>query len=327
VTGPLTKSGYDMVPYVSNFFPENLDKLSFYAEIYNTKEFLGDGKCVINTFIENYVTTGKLPSFTRFSTQPTNKVNIILSEFNIADLPTGSYNLVVEVRDKENKVVAEKKAFFQRKNPKAKLDIPDLLSVNVTGTFAERITNADSLRDFIRSLRPISAENEKAYADVQVKNADVSTMQKYLYTFWFNRDQEKPEALWIAYHKQVIIANKLFSTAVTRGYATDRGRVFLQYGPPDERVMETSAPNTYPYEVWHYYKLKDQTNKKFIFYNRDLVTNNYELLHSDAKGEIYDSRWQMKLHARTIHSPDFDIEKPGEDNFGDKSNDNFLHPK
>ncbi len=46
-------------------------------------------------------------------------------------------------------------------------------------------------------------------------------------------------------------------------------------------------PNSYPYEIWEYYHLADgEVDKKFVFYDRELVGNNYELLHSDARGEI-----------------------------------------
>ena len=40
----LTKNGYDLVPYTSDFFPENVSEISFYAEVYNTKEILGENE-------------------------------------------------------------------------------------------------------------------------------------------------------------------------------------------------------------------------------------------------------------------------------------------
>ncbi len=328
VDGPLTKSGYDILPYVSNYFPENLNKLSIYAEIYNAKKILGEGeKFLINYYFENYVSRMKLNSYNKFSTQVAGNVNICLSEFNITDLPTGSYNLVLEIRDKTNTYVTERKIFFRRNNPKAKVDLPDVASADIKGTFAEKITNKDTMVDYIKALRPVSSEIEKIYAENQVVKADLETMQKYLYTFWYNRNQANPEAEWVAYLQDVKYVLKNFGAGALKGYDTDRGRVYLQYGPPGERTRSENEPTAYPYEVWHYYKMKDQTNRKFVFYNPDLVTNNFILLHSDAKGERYDSRWQMKLHQRTFHSSDYDIEKPGMDMYGDKTNENFSNPK
>ncbi|MDY0016185.1 MAG: hypothetical protein RBS13_08250, partial [Bacteroidales bacterium] len=54
----------------------------------------------------------------------------------------------------------------------------------------------------------------------------------------------------------------------------------------------------YPYEIWYYYSTYNQYNINFIFYNRDLVTNFYQLIHSTAKDEIYDPRWKLKLKAK-----------------------------
>ena len=39
----------------------------------------------------------------------------------------------------------------------------------------------------------------------------------------------------------------------------------MQYGPPNSRNKVDNAASTYPYEIWHYYKLKNQSNKKFVF--------------------------------------------------------------
>ena len=111
-----------------------------------------------------------------------------------------------------------------------------------------------------------------------------------------------------------------------KGYDTDRGRVYLQYGPPDTREQEYHESTTYPYEMWHYYKITNQSNRKFIFYNTDLVTNDFTLLHSDAQGEPYDSQWEMKLRHRDVQSHDLD-HTMNLDGFGNKSDQNFANPR
>jgi len=42
--GKLSKSGYDLIPYNVNYYPENLDKIAFYFEAYNTDTVLGKNK-------------------------------------------------------------------------------------------------------------------------------------------------------------------------------------------------------------------------------------------------------------------------------------------
>lgn len=327
--GILTKSGYDLIPYVSNFYPANMKKLGFYAEVYNTKKALGENeKFVINYYVESYETKVKLTDFNSFSKQTSNTVNILLSEFPIEQLGTGNYNLVVEVKNKLNEQVAVKKLFFQRNNPNAQLGMEDMASLNVENSFAVRITSKDTLMDYIRSLRPISNSLEQTFADNQLGKRELKEMQQFFLGFWMNRNQANPEGAWLAYNEEVKKVNAAFSTSNKRGYETDRGRVYLQYGPPNQRTESLNEPSAYPYEIWHYYKIAnpEQSNRKFVFYNPDLVTNDYELLHSDARGEINNPRWELKLHERNNASRSLDRTK-GTDHFGGNSSDSFKDPR
>lgn len=95
-----------------------------------------------------------------------------------------------------------------------------------------------------------------------------------------------------------MIVNNSFSTLKIKGYKSDRGYVFLKYGPPNEIEKFPFTQQYYPYEIWHYYSTNNQYNVDFIFYSRDLVTNFYQLIHSTAKDELYDPRWKLKLKAK-----------------------------
>lgn len=332
--GILTKNGYDLVPYTSDFFPENVSELSFYAEIYNTHAVLGENeKYLLSYYIESHETKKQLSKFVAFKRETTSPVNILLSKFDISAVPSGNYNLVVEVKNKNNEVVAKKKFFFFRKNPKVQMDLADIASLSVENTFAGTITGRDTLKDFIRSVRPIATESEKGFIDTQLKLADAKLMQQFFYNFWQTRSQLAPEDAWNKYYEDVKVVNKQFGTLNYKGYETDRGRVYLQYGHPDKREQYPAEPNAYPYEIWVYYKLIDnsglspnQTNKQFIFYTKDPATNNYQILHSDALGETHDSRWDMKLHSRTIQSHDFE-KKDSPEHFGGNSQEEFRNPK
>ncbi|TAL62673.1 MAG: GWxTD domain-containing protein, partial [Bacteroidetes bacterium] len=249
--------------------------------------------------------------------------------------PSGNYNLVIDVRNKTNELVAQKKVFFQRKNnlEKTVVDIQDLSDISIENTFAAKTSGKDTVAEYIRSLRPIASEAEKGFMDNQLKLADEKLMKQFFYNFWQSRSRLAPEDAWNTYHNNVKAVNAKFGMFNYKGYETDRGRVYLQYGPPDKREEFPSEPNAYPYEIWVYYTLEDksklnpiQTNKQFIFFNRDLASNNYRLLHSDALSETHDTRWEMKLHARTVQSHDFE-QKKAPDHFGGSSHDEFGNPK
>jgi GWxTD domain-containing protein len=334
----ITKSGYDLIPYVSTFYPENIQKLKFYSEIYNSKKIIGnEQKMVINYFIETYEKRTKLNDYTAFSKQNTNDVNILLAELDISKLPSGNYNLVVEVRDKENKIQAEQKLFFQRQNSKGLLSYTDLKSVEVKNTFVTAYTNVDTLSEYIRCIRPISGFSEVQYAQNQLKEKNLESMQQFFYNFWHSRNEKEPQLTWLEYYKEVMKVNKEFTTYGLKGYDTDRGRVYLQYGAPDQRSKVDVEPSAYPYEIWEYSRLVDkallttypdnkQSNKKFVFYNPDLVTNKYTLIHSTAQGETYNTRWEMLIHKRDTQSNDYDVEN-APTHFGGNANDNFRNTR
>jgi hypothetical protein len=96
----------------------------------------------------------------------------------------------------------------------------------------------------------------------------------------------------------VIKVNKLFGCRVLKGYETDRGRVYLKYGPPNTMMDRLNEMDTYPYTIWHYYRAGKYTNKRFVFYQPDLVTNCFPLLHSEVPGEIKNPQWNQILHSR-----------------------------
>ncbi|MBI4929328.1 MAG: GWxTD domain-containing protein [Bacteroidetes bacterium] len=330
----LSKNGYDLIPYTSDFYPENINEFSFYAEVYNLKSVLGENeKFLISYYIETYENKSHLAKYTVSKRETTNVVSIILSKFNIENLASGNYNFVIDIRNKSNELIAQRKTFFQRKNANVKFDVSDLSAITIENTFAARISGKDTISDFIRSLRPIASEAEKGFLDNQLKLADTKLMQQFFYNFWLSRSPLAPEEAWNKYYQNVQAVNAKFGSFNYKGYATDRGRVYLQYGPPDKREEAPSEPTAYPYEIWVYYKLTDnsklnpnQTNKQFIFYNQDLVTNKFQLLHSDALSEIHDSQWQMKLHKRTVQSNDFEhLNAP--EHYGGNSNDEFKNPK
>ncbi len=322
-----SKSGYDLIPFVSSYYPQFVTALDFYTELYNSDKQLGKGeKFMFTYYIESYESKVMLSSFYNYSKQTAEKVNILLSSFSIKDLPSGNYNLVVEAHNKSNETIAVQRQFFQRNNPSVGFDINDMAAITTTGMFIEKYTNKDSLVEYIRSTRPIASTLEKNFIDNQAKIVDLQTLQKFFYGFWIKRDEKMPEKKWLDYNEQVKIANKEFGSGRIKGYLTDRGRVFLQYGPPNYRNPYLNEPNAYPYEIWEYLKLNSQNNRKFVFYNADLVSNNFKLLHSDVIGEKYDNRWQMVLTKRVEQGPDLDKEKatPG---YGSQMDDNFNNPR
>jgi len=300
-TKTITKSGFDLVPYVYSYYPPKDKRMIFYCELYNMDKILVPGqKFILSYFIESYENQMKFNDFARVKTETAKPVNVVLAEFNIENLASGNYNLIIEARDQKNEMVASQKLFIQRSNPNAQLSFAEMFSSTSANSFAEKITSIDSLKEYISSTFPISSGLERAFIKNVLKSTDLQKLQDYFYGYWQRREKANPEHAWLVYKEQVKKAQYNFGTRIKKGYQTDRGRVYLEYGPPNTRSQQYNEPTTYPYEIWQYYTLKQtQRNKKFVFYAPDMVTSDFFLLHSDAIGETNNPAWQIVLSGRT----------------------------
>jgi GWxTD domain-containing protein len=325
--GILTKSGYDLVPYLSYFYPKTLNNLTFYAEIYNSDKAIGMGeKYLISYYLESFETSAKMSQFNIFLRKDAGEVTVVLGDFPIDKLPSGNYNLVIEARNKSNELLADKRIFIQRSNSGVEMNINDLAAINIDQSFVSRINNPDTLAEYIRCLRPISSQLERTFAENQLKNSDLKLKQQFFHNFWTSRNSLNPEQDWNEYHEKVKKVNALYGSRMRKGYDSDRGRVYLQYGEPSTISQQYREPSAYPYEIWHYYRIGNFNNRRFVFYSPDLATNEFPLLHSDMFGEINNPRWQVMLHRRDQVVYDLQDNKV-QDHFGGNSGDFFRNPR
>ncbi|MFH0896385.1 MAG: GWxTD domain-containing protein [Bacteroidota bacterium] len=324
-TTQFSKSGYDLYPYTYDYFPQKVNRITFYSELYNTEKIVGkDQPFMLNTFIQVAETKQKLNDFSRSKKYTSAPVTVIMSEFQIEALPSENYNLVVEARNKSNEVITTNSFYFQRNNPGVAVSVYDISAIDIGQSFVGNFKNADSLYEHIQSMWPLGTEQERNVID-NIKNDNVKFMQQFFHRFWTLRSPNAPQKAWSEYYTQVQKVNKTYSTKIKKGYATDRGRVYLQYGPPNTINSQPNEPSAYPYEIWHYYSLENQSNRKFVFYNTDLSSNEYALLHSDAKGEVYEPRWENILHGRNQPFK-IDGNNNPQDQYGSRSNTFFKNP-
>ncbi|MBV2246947.1 MAG: GWxTD domain-containing protein [Lentimicrobium sp.] len=301
---PLSKSGFDILPYVDNFYGPTQNKLIYYAEIYNpgAVEYSSE-RYLISSYIESFESRQLLNNYVQIKRESASPVRVILNEFDVSDLPSGNYNLVISIRDKSNTIVAHQATFFQRFNERVKSVSAQLQEETADNTFATQINNIQELREYIRSLSPISTESEKLFMKTYIETADIKDLQQFFYNFWYHREPQQPEQAWVKYNTEVIKANNSYATQVRKGYETDMGRVYLQYGPPNsitDMPFESGGmlgEGSIPYQIWHYYELDNgrQRNKKFVFASSELRSKDYTLIHSDALGEIQNWGWQEQL--------------------------------
>jgi len=89
-----------------------------------------------------------------------------------------------------------------------------------------------------------------------------------------NQETQKNE-LMDEYFLRVNYANENFSTLSVDGWLTDRGRIFIKFGQPDDIERHPFEIDSVPYEVWRYYSVR----KIFVFIDRTGFGDYY--LHPD----------------------------------------------
>ncbi len=294
--GPLYKSGYDIIPMQKQgdyFIDEPESNLNFYVEWYqpDTDTTLNSGY-LLNYFIENDQTHIPISGFNAVKRKTETHQKAQIGGFDISQLPSGNYNLVIKLLNRKGKDIIHKRLFFQRKNTKTILKPQDYASLNSEGSFVDAFTIIEEIAENISSLFPIANIRERSYAANQLTAWDLEKMKKFFYGFWVIRNPLEPETEWNKYYQGVKKANELFSVNKIKGFATDRGRVYLKYGTADYIENSVHDSNMLPYQIWNYNKIDEQTNLVFIFVESAVGTNDFELIHSNLRGEIYNQNWK-----------------------------------
>lgn len=282
-------------PFAGTYYPAEVGRLGFYTELYGTDQQLGkDSLFMVTTQIETFETKQVKGEFKRQQRKTSAATVPVSVEFPIDGLPSGNYLLVVEVADRSGSMLARQEQFFQRNNP-LRYDITALESVSVTNTFADAITDRDTLAENIACLRPIATDLERRMIDARWKDKDLTLMKRFFYTFWANRDGFDPERAWNKYNEQVVMANKMYGCRNQKGYENDRGITFLKYGLPSTVVDQSQDNRQLPYLIWHYYKAGRYSDKRFVFWQQNVGIGCWELMHSEIPGEIKNYNWQSQL--------------------------------
>ncbi|HEY8403767.1 MAG TPA: GWxTD domain-containing protein [Flavobacteriales bacterium] len=296
-----SKAGYDLIPYVSNYFPTEMNTIMFYSEIYGTDEVFGKGEPFVYTICVLDADFRQIESCKKIKREKSASVVPMIQNVNIAELPTGEYKLRLEIRNRENVVVYEKERSFSRSKIRTMPDSEIVVdNATVANSFAAQYTDRDQLYKLIEAHMPIAEGLDRITINNQLREADLQMLQSFLYTFWYRKDKVNPEAAWRAYEKQLKEVDVAFGNGKKPGWKTDRGRVYLQYGPPNTRAIRHNETNYFPFEIWHYYETNNGLHdRRFLFYSTDLSMD-MELLHSDVPNEVQNYQWKEMVRSRPL---------------------------
>ncbi len=314
------KSGFHIIPLISNFYPTDLTKIPAYFEVYNSDK-IGDSIVGIIQKIINDDTDEELEDFATFTRIKPAPVLPFFKKMDISKLPTGNYRMEVILTDRKLNTIAKNSYSFQRSNDLEIEFNPE--NIVLDPAFQNTITE-DSVFYYLESLIPIAKPAEIKNIISTYKTKDKQKSRKHIQAFWVQTSGKDSYNAWIKYKIQVQQAERMYHTNYQQGFETDRGRVYLKYGAPNNIITKETSPSEYPYEIWTYNKIGKFSNRRFVFYNPDLVNNAYRLLHSDMLGELKNPAWQQILNKRNTVNGDVDNpNKFNEDHWGGNSNDYF----
>ncbi|MDR1877961.1 MAG: GWxTD domain-containing protein [Bacteroidales bacterium] len=282
-----TKYGIDYMPYFSDFYPDNISLLTFMTEIYHTDTKITGDDFVIHSYISRKDEDAPFSSrYEKWEKVKTADRHIVFQSFKIDSLPSGNYRLQLEARNSDDTtLLARTSLFFQRSNQRMQYAYARMDSLSY-----------DTLKLYLDYIYIIANEEERKFIN-NISPEKYKEIEDFFDFFWSRRNPENPKAAWHNYYNQVMKTNYNYSTLKNKGYRTDRGYYYLKYGKPSDVEYEHSNVNGPPYEIWTYHVTPDgQVNVFFVFYNADLTTNDFRLLHSTARGEVRNNDWKKILY-------------------------------
>lgn len=299
-----TKMGYDVIPMTSNYYPVQMNWMPYYAEIYNTRALLDDSVYVVEQKIISNETRFDMDHFSRYFRLKTSEIQPLAKVIDISMLPTGNYTLELNILNRDKEVLASTRFNFDRNNTE-EVNSLAIETIVLDPAFAESIPS-DSTGYYVAALIPISRPAEVKNIIALLKERNNEKNKKYIQAFWREAKRNGAYEEWMKFKAQVMMVEKLFGTNYQVGFETDRGRVYLQYGQPNQVTEQAMSPSEYPYEIWQYDKIDRFSNRRFVFYNTTNINNDYKLLHSDMVGELQNFRWQYALNKRNTSDKDLD---------------------
>ncbi|MBN1299775.1 MAG: GWxTD domain-containing protein [Melioribacteraceae bacterium] len=286
------KNTIEVVPNPHNIFGKRLPILFYYAELYNLLSDTTSGDVYINKQVVNSLGEKVFEKTNQVSRQNNSIVDV--GALNISKYPTGSYKLMLSLLfQKTNKGVSSSKRFYII-NPDVKdtsEEISKSLSV-VTSEFG--VMSEEDCDELFGSVKYFGSSNEiDQYESLDSLNAK----RKFLFNFFIQRDPDPstPENEFKQeVEERIDIIEGRYRSFTKTGVKTDRGRVYLIYGDPDEIEMHPNDYDRKPYEIWYYHSIEGGV----IFVFGDLTGySDYELLHSTKRGELRDDNWQRRIIA------------------------------
>ena len=252
-----------------------------------------------------------------------------MQSMDISALPSGHYNLVMKLWVEGNDSAATDitSITFNRYNPQ---ELESLSTTSLMPHWVALLGTGDSLDFNISSLYPIATSSQRRQLDHLLERGNDTLKWRFGQRYWQENYLSNPEEACKSYKAIVAEVERTYGSRAIHGFLTDRGRIFLQYGTPTLTEKRPFENDGYPYEIWQYNQLEAsnapyQINKLFVFVNNSTVGRNYDLIHSNAIGEMQNPKWRIAIQKRSYITDDIDQTGSSDgEKFGSRINNNLF---
>ncbi|MBK7090461.1 MAG: GWxTD domain-containing protein [bacterium] len=284
----LIKANRRILPNPNRYFSNEDSLIYFYAEVYNlsekavpTNEFTVQATLhdAFGYELRRYaLRTHKKPGATA----------VLTDAVPVKGVPGGAYELHLEIKDLATGLKTSAAKRFMM--------IYGFEQLSPTMSDSAAFTQNDAIL-MEQVIKYISSAEEKA----MYRDLDLEGKKAFLAQFW-DRKNPKQGSPVNEFKNEVFrrfaYANQYYSTAIVTkddGWKTDRGRVYITYGEPDNITRHPSSMGQKPYEVWTYYRLPGQAGNDICYFVDLDGYGNYRLVHSSIRGEISNPEWESKI--------------------------------
>jgi GWxTD domain-containing protein len=217
---------------------------------------------------------------------------VLKGQLDLSGLPPGSYDMVASVALGQQ--TTDRSAAFVM----AALD--QTLEKNVASREAARVTDEGYFaemneQEIAAAKEPLPLIAESNELSKYGKDLSLRAKRRFMTEFWRARDPTPGTPVNETrqrFYDAVAYADKTFrerGRGTVPGWKTDRGRVFVRNGTPDEKLERPQAGRSPPYEVWRFRSGKD---RYYIFADRSGGVGIFQLVYSNDVREVSQPNWR-----------------------------------
>jgi GWxTD domain-containing protein len=248
------KNTLEVIPNPTMVYGKEMPVLFYYTELYNLNV---DSTSHLIKLRTNVFNSRGQKLFDKNKVIPrNNNSRVEVGTLNLTKYPTDTYTLLISLFDSvSNYGTSTGKRFFIY-NPSIK-DTSKFEKGNIDILSSQFNVLSDEECDqlFDKSKYTSSSAESEQYDNID----SVKGKREFLYQFWKRRDKDPstPEnEFYNEYMERVRICNEKYGVINRTGMKTDRGRVYIIYGEPDEIDRYPNDLDKKPYEIWQYHQIE-----------------------------------------------------------------------